>query len=103
LSLEPGDVLRRAYVRGGLYPVSPSIGGERRNGIEVCPKCGTLVRQRSTERFRDVDGDLVLEDLGVAPEEIRTVRLAGGGHECRWLKRPGDDQVTARPRSRPSA
>jgi molybdopterin/thiamine biosynthesis adenylyltransferase len=50
-----------------------------------CPRCSALVRTRFTERLLDADPALRLCDLGVAPEEILTVRDGDGGATWRRL------------------
>jgi hypothetical protein len=50
-----------------------------------CPRCSALVRTRFTERLSDVDPLSRLRDLGIAPEEILTVRGGDGGATWRRL------------------
>jgi molybdopterin/thiamine biosynthesis adenylyltransferase len=50
--------------------------GEPLEAVDVarCPRCSALVRTRFTERLRDADPRQRLCDLGIAPEEILTIR-----------------------------
>lgn len=50
-----------------------------------CRRCGAPQRPRRSERLRDADPAARLVDLGVAPGEIVTVRLAEGGHQWRRM------------------
>jgi len=51
-----------------------------------CGRCGAVLRPQFSERLRDADGSLRLCDVGVAPEEILTVRLLEGGHQWHRLE-----------------
>jgi molybdopterin-synthase adenylyltransferase len=62
------------------------VEGVDDDGVTVCEACGAVLRPRTSERLRDADEGARLCDLGVAPEEILTVRLPEGGHQWRRLR-----------------
>jgi molybdopterin-synthase adenylyltransferase len=55
--------------------------------VSACGRCGTLLRQRASQRLRDADAGRRLEELGVAPQEILSVRLPKGGYRWHRLRR----------------
>lgn len=55
--------------------------------IRPCRHCGALLRPVTTTRLRAADPDCQLYRLGVAPEEILSVRGAQGGLRCVRLVR----------------
>jgi molybdopterin-synthase adenylyltransferase len=69
----PGD---RELTNGAVRPVGPQ---------SVCPRCATLLRQRFSQRLRDADQGRSLSALGVAPQEILSVRMPEGGYQWHRL------------------
>lgn len=52
-----------------------------------CQNCGVLVRPRFSQRLRVADPDARLSTLGVAPEDILSVRRPEGGYAWRRLEK----------------
>ncbi|MPY58429.1 ThiF family adenylyltransferase [Streptomyces spongiae] len=52
-----------------------------------CHQCGCLVRPGYSQRLRMADQDARLDALGIAPEEILSVRRPEGGYAWRRLER----------------
>jgi molybdopterin-synthase adenylyltransferase len=53
-----------------------------RDGVGSCGRCGALVKSKTTTRLREADPARSLSDLGVAPEEILSIRGKEGGLRC---------------------
>jgi hypothetical protein len=50
--------------------------------VSVCDNCGGFMRARFSQRLRDADPNARLSGLGVAPEDILSVRASGGDYRC---------------------
>jgi molybdopterin/thiamine biosynthesis adenylyltransferase len=84
----PDDADPRAWTRIPVAARCAACGSTadlRGAATATCPRCGGIVRTRYSERLRAADPQARLTDLGIAPEEILTVRMPGGGHTCRRL------------------
>lgn len=51
--------------------------------VELCPKCQQTLRPRTTLELVEVPGNIKLEELGIPPREILTVRI---GDNWKWFE-----------------
>jgi molybdopterin-synthase adenylyltransferase len=71
-------------------PARCRVCGDRpaaKGDLQRCEQCGALLRPVTTTRLRAADPSRLLCGLGVAPEEILSVRGAEGGLRCVRLSR----------------
>lgn len=85
LAALPADADPVAWA-GFPLPARCAVCGREGDIGSDCGRCGAPLHPRTSERLRDAGQDVRLCDLGVAPQEIITVRLGEEGHQWRRMR-----------------
>ena len=84
--LQAGEIpLAWEAVQRGVLCLACGYEEQRWGRLEQlsCPRCGRSLLPRTTLELGDAPEHLTLENLGIAPREILTLRMAGG---LRWVE-----------------